>query len=375
MKQVIKNLYTLKGGEAQERTNELKSLLGLGSAATGIVLADDLATEISITGASTTAVSVAGTSTTGISVSGACTTGLSITGVTTTAAIDITSCSGRAIRIGTKGTTYGNSTALAITSIGGTLDTDPAKNYMVGVFTKVQGNESTGATDDLGSAWFRTRTDTGVTTPAGYSLYGIKSQLRIYSASSAGATAISNWAAAGMLGVLEVSGAATTFASGCIAAAVYANVALGTGTTITSGGIVAAIAAISASSVITSNSGAGYLGVYIGISNAVVFDVGLKIATSCCTTGINIGTCTTGITIGTATTGISMTGTITNAIDVTAAANVTSFIKFNAIAGCVIANDVDPKDVPSTGGLGADGAIKVLINATPYYIPIFDGIV
>jgi len=374
MKQVIKNLYTLKGGEAQERTNELKSLLGLGSAATGIVLADALATEISITGASTTAVSVSGTSTTGISVSGACTTGLSITGVSTTAAIDITSCSGRAIRVGTKGTSYGNSTALAITSIGGTLDTDPAKNYMVGVFTKVQGNESTGATDDLGSAWFRTRTDTGVTTPAGYSLYGVKSQLRIYSASSAGATSISNWAAAGMLGVLEVSGAATTFASGCIAAAVYGNVALGTGSVIASGAVVAAIAAISASSAMT-DTGAAYFGVYIGISNAVVFDVGLKIATSCCTTGINIGTCTTGITIGTATTGISMTGTITNAIDVTAAANVTSFIKFNAIAGCVIANDVDPKDVPSTGGLGADGAIKVLINATPYYIPIFDGIV
>ena len=374
MKQVIKNLYTLKGGEAQERTNELKSLLGLGSAATGIVLADALATEISITGASTTAVSVSGTSTTGISVSGACTTGLSITGVSTTAAIDITSCSGRAIRVGTKGTSYGNSTALAITSIGGTLDTDPAKNYMVGVFTKVQGNESTGATDDLGSAWFRTRTDTGVTTPAGYSLYGVKSQLRIYSASSAGATTISNWAAAGMLGVLEVSGAATTFASGCIAAAVYGNVALGTGSVIASGAVVAAVAAISASSAMT-DTGAAYFGVYVGLSNAVAFDAGLKIATSSCTTGIDIGTCTTGVTIGTCTSALAVTGTVTQAINITAAANVTYVFKFNAVAGCVIANDVDPKDVPSTGGLGADGAIKVLINSTPYYIPIFDGIV
>jgi hypothetical protein len=31
MKQVIKNLYTLKGGEAQERVNEVRTLLGLGT--------------------------------------------------------------------------------------------------------------------------------------------------------------------------------------------------------------------------------------------------------------------------------------------------------------------------------------------------------
>jgi hypothetical protein len=228
--------------------------------------------------------------TTGISLSGGYVTGLSITGTTSTTAIDILACGGRAIRIGTKGTSYENSTALLITSLGGVLDTDPAKNYMVGVFTKVSGNESTGATDDLGSAWFRTRTDTGVTTPAGYSLYGIKSQLRIYSSASAGATSISNWAATGLLGVLEVSGASTTFASGCIASAIYANVALGTGSVIASGAIVAALVAISASSVISTNTDASYYGLYVGKSGAVAFDAGIKIATASCTSGINFGT-------------------------------------------------------------------------------------
>jgi hypothetical protein len=301
----------------------------------------------------------AGTLTTGISLTGTMATGISI-GSTTTTAIDITAAAGRAIRVGTKGTTYANSTALAISSLGGTLDTDPAKNYMVGVFTKVQGNESTSATDDLGSAWFRTRTDIGVTTPGGYSLYGIKSQLRIYSAASADATTINNWAATGMLGVLEVSGASTTFASGCIASAVYANVALGTGSTIASGAVVAGIASISASSAMTNSTNA-YYGLYIGKSGVVSFDAGVKIVSSTCTTGVDIGTCTTAISVGAATT----------AINLSAAANVTNLFAFNTAAGCVLNVDVNPKDVPSGGGLGADACIRVDIGGQDYFIPLF----
>ena len=367
MKRVIKNLYTLDGGVAQERVNELRTLLGLGTTSNS--------TEFVEHALATAANDFLVASGSGVFVKKTLAETKAILYATATpTVIDIPATTTRAIRIGTKGTSYALSTALPITSIGGTLDAEPANNYLVGVFTKVQGNESTGATDDLGSAWFRTRTDTAVTTPAGYSLYGVKSQLRIYSTASAGATTINNWAAAGMLGVLEVSGAATTFASGCIAAAVYGNVALGTGSVIASGAVVSAVAAISASSAMT-DTGAAYFGVYVGKSGAVAFDAGLKIATSSCTTGIDIGTCTTGITIGTCTSAVSVTGTVTQAINVTAAANVTYVFKFNAVAGCVVANDVDPKDVPSTGGLGADGAIKVLINATPYYIPIFDGIV
>jgi hypothetical protein len=209
------------------------------------------------------------------------------------AVLNIPTATYRAISIGTKGTTYANSTALAITSIGGTLDTDPGSNYKVGVFTKVLGNESVGATDDLGSAWFRTRVNTGATTPAGYSLYGVKSQLRIY-ATSGSATSISNWAAAGILGVLEVSGATTTFASGCVAAAGYFNVSLTTTSVIASGAVVAGVAITSASAAIT-DTGSAYFGTYISKSGAVAFDSGIYIANSSCTTGITIGTCTTAI--------------------------------------------------------------------------------
>jgi hypothetical protein len=276
------------------------------------------------------------------------------------AVIAIPAASKRAISIGTKGVGYNGGTTgnISITSLGGVLDTEPANNYLLGVFSKISGNESTSATDDLGSAWFRTRTDTGVTTPAGYSLYGSKSQLRIY-ATSGGATSISNWAAAGLLGVLEVSGATTTFQSGCIAAAVYANVSLSATSVIASGAVVAGVAAISASAAI---SGTSYYGLYVGKSGAVSFTSGLFIADS---------SSTTAITLGTATTGISMTGTMTNAIDITAAANVTNLVKFNIASGVLVAKDVDPSDAPSAAGLGAAGCITILINTTPFYIPYF----
>jgi len=119
------------------------------------------------------------------------------------------------------------------------------------------------------------------------------------------------------------------------------------------------------------NSTGAYYGLYVGLSSAVAFDAGVKISNSSCTTGIDIGTCTTAVKIGTATTGISMTGTMTNAIDITAAANVSNLFKFNAVAGCVLNVDVNPKDVPSGGGLGADACIRVLIGTSDYFIPLF----
>jgi len=355
MKKVIKNLYTIKGAPATERVNELRTRLGLGTtsnstefvehalatAASDFIVASGSGVFVKKTLAETKAILYASA---------------------TPAVISIPATTTRAISIGTKGTSYANSTALAITSIGGTLDTDPANNYMVGVFTKVSGDEATGATDDLGSAWFRTRTNTGTTTPSGYSLYGVKSQLRIYSAASAGATVVANWAAAGILGVLEVSGAATSFSSGCIAAAVYGNVALGTGSTIDSGAVVSALAAISASSAISANADDSYYGLYVGKSGAVVFDVGVRVANSSCTTGISIGTCTTGIDIA---------ATCTNAINIAAAASVTNLIKFDALAGCIYNVDVSPTDTPSDGGLGADACLKIDIGGQDYFIPIF----
>ena len=81
-------------------------------------------------------------------------------------------------------------------------------------------------------------------------------------------------------------------------------------------------------------------------------------------------------TVGNATAILNVTsGTITSVIDILAAATVTNLVKFNAAAGCVGAADVVADDEPSAGGLGADGHIVIAIGATPYYIPIFNGIV
>jgi hypothetical protein len=201
------------------------------------------------------------------------------------AVVNVPTATYRAISVGTKGTTYANSTSLPITSIGGTLDTEPANNYLVGVFSKVSTSETTTSTDDLGSAWFRTRVDKDVHIGAGYSLWGTRSQLRIYGDS--GGTNIANWAAAGILGVLEVSGATTTFASGAVAAAGYFNVALTTTSVIASGAVVAAVVANSGSAAIT-DTGVAYYGYYVGMTGAVAFDAGLKIASGTCKTGVDV---------------------------------------------------------------------------------------
>lgn len=112
------------------------------------------------------------------------------------------------------------------------------------------------------------------------------------------------------------------------------------------------------------------------------FGTGISLAGTLIT-GINIGTCTTGVTIvGNVTTGFNLTGnatsaykitsgTVANAFELAAAANVTNLFKFNAIAGCILAVDVNPADDPSDGGLGADACIRVAIGSADYFIPLF----
>jgi hypothetical protein len=112
------------------------------------------------------------------------------------------------------------------------------------------------------------------------------------------------------------------------------------------------------------------------------YTTGLSIAGTT-TTAISIGACTTGVTIvGNVTTGFNLTGnataafkitsgTVTSAIEFAAVTNVTNFVKFNAIAGCVLNVDVNPKDDPSDGGLGADACIRVAIGSADYFIPLF----
>lgn len=81
---------------------------------------------------------------------------------------------------------------------------------------------------------------------------------------------------------------------------------------------------------------------------------------------------TSGFSVTSAVTnGINIAGVTTNAINIPAAASVTNFIKFNALTGCILPVDVNPKEIPSGGGLGADACIRIMIGSADYFIPIF----
>ena len=326
-------LYGLSGNPADAPFAEFKKdLFSSGNtpamsidtaSANGLSITAAMTTGIRITAATTTGILLSSTAADGISITGVCTDGIHISsactgnaihlsgnsavgtlygGAFTQAAIYISSTASRGLSIGVKGKSSDGS--LPITAVL-PFDTEPANNYLLGVFSKVA-TTAVGATDDLCSAWLRTRVDVGMATNAAYSLSGAKLQLRIYAVGGS-ATTISNWAAAGVLGVLEVSGATTTFASGCVAAAGYFNVALTTTTVIASGAVVAGVVINTNSAAIT-NTGAAYYGLYIQdyVGGKVDFDAGVKIAASCCTVGIDIGACTKAI---------KFTGAITTAMD------------------------------------------------------------
>src|SRR4030042_772319 len=216
MKKVLDHFYSINGTPNASMFKAFKTDLFTHGTTPGIVVDRAVTTGYTMSGAATTGVLISGTlsgsailvsgnSSQGVYISGRSVYGVYISGLSTYASIYISNTSARALSIGTKGVSYAASGAIKISSTGGVLDTEPANNYLVGVFSKVSVSESTGSKDDLGSAWFRTQVNVGITIGASYSLYGVKSQLRIY-ATSGSATSISNWAAAGLLGVLEVSG-------------------------------------------------------------------------------------------------------------------------------------------------------------------------
>jgi hypothetical protein len=113
------------------------------------------------------------------------------------------------------------------------------------------------------------------------------------------------------------------------------------------------------------------------------FATGISLAGTL-TTGVSIGACTTGVTItGAATTGYlangattsafkTGAGAVTNVIEVGTAATTTNLIKFNAVGGCLVAKDVVPAAAPDASQLGADACLTILVNATPYYIPLYN---
>jgi len=63
---------------------------------------------------------------------------------------------------------------------------------------------------------------------------------------------------------------------------------------------------------------------------------------------------------------VSAGGAITNAFRVDGCANLTNFVKFDAASG--------PIGAAVTACAGSDASIKVLVGATPYYIPLYDSL-
>ena len=329
MKRLISNLYSLKGGEAVERTNEIKRLLGLGTGSagfsfteaatthinmtgnattciktetgtftTGINLGGTLTTGITIgacttalaiTGTTTTAVSISGVSTTALSISGANARGILISGANTIACIDITNTAARAIRIGTKESA---ATSIAISS-GESVDAEPANNYLFGLFAKVASDESD-ITDELRGAWIRTRVNDGCdigvgSVGYGYGVCGAEIQLKIYADSVA--TSIASWQNSAVWAQLETQGAAGVhFEGGSVSQCVLANVGLTSTTIIETGAVVAGVTVNSntAGSGVTATG--GFYGIYICQDNATCLDFtdGIHIDNGSCTTGINI---------------------------------------------------------------------------------------
>jgi len=68
---------------------------------------------------------------------------------------------------------------------------------------------------------------------------------------------------------------------------------------------------------------------------------------------------------------INIAGAQTTAINIAAAAGLTTLFTFNAVAGCIIEGDVEPVDDPSNLALGADGVIVINVAGDTCYIPYF----
>jgi hypothetical protein len=61
-----------------------------------------------------------------------------------------------------------------------------------------------------------------------------------------------------------------------------------------------------------------------------------------------------------------------NAIEILDVAHVTNFLKIGASSGCLLTNALVPSAAPDAGTVGADKVLRITIDATPYYIPLYD---
>jgi hypothetical protein len=64
--------------------------------------------------------------------------------------------------------------------------------------------------------------------------------------------------------------------------------------------------------------------------------------------------------------------TVPVAIELVGVANMTSFAKVDSIAGCVVSDALVPATAPGADTVGADAALKIMIGAVAYYIPLYD---
>jgi len=283
--------------------------------------------------------------------------GIDLGGTFTTAAINIdgTLTGGRALRIGKKaldGTSTDGSLAIS-TDVAG-IDTEPANNYMFGLFTKVASDHSA-ITDELRSGWIRTRVNDGchVGQSAGYGfgVCGAEIQLKVYATSAA--TNMYSWQNSAVWAQLETQGASgINFKSGSYTQCVLANVGLTSTTTIDSGATVAGITINTNTSSTNVTATGGFYGLLIADISPTHLDFqsGIYIQDDVATTGMTIGNCTTGI---------SLNGDMTDAIKIAGS---------NTIAdGIEIAN-------ACTNGINISGAcadgIEIAGNCTAYGINI-----
>lgn len=124
----------------------------------------------------------------------------------------------------------------------------------------------------------------------------------------------------------------------------------------------------------TLTSAAAVYGLYMTTPTAVT-SAARFITTTGGDVSINSGGSTSGIWIGGTLTNamyVDTTTAKTNIINVSAAANMTNFMTVDAVGGFVIANALVPAAAPDAGTVGADACLKIMIGATPYYIPLYD---
>lgn len=352
-----------------------------GAFTTGISIAADGTTAISVTSAfsGVNMISLAGTgSTSGILISGACGIGLSITGSCTDGIKFATGTFTDVIDIGGTVTNAINFSAVGIGIALNFVDAFTGKVIQTGSYasaadravllTAANARPASFLFDDGGDAIaagadvrpLLARTYFGANQTNGQIRFAnIRGHIKVPTGATLGGDTSEYFAAQG---ILEAAGTLTVGA-GAFAAGLCGMLWLDGNITAT--GLVAGVMSKLYQTAGTTAAGvAAFLACKWWNSNDN-WGYGLYLQDAAVDVGIGLNSCTSGI---------SQLGTLTNLINVGAAATVTNLVKFNAAAGCVVANALVPAAAPDAGTVGADAAIVCDIGGTPYYIPLYNSL-